>query len=451
MANQYDFFNLMKAGGYNPMDGGITTNQMDIFKTLGLINNVNKNKQAIEKMNKPFGMIGNSAQTDMPLANIQNNNPSLPVAKKPSNNLKQQQLGNMLLALSDIYGGRNPNPGMMQRSQMMMEQRNAAKKEADIESFLSTPEGSKYRQAYELKDLLGIDVSKTNDGTSLMQNAQALAAKRKRYAGMSPEEKALPDGLLLAQEIRDFEGLGGVLKYDAETEFNKNRAGEAGKQGRDFSDGPLTTGQIATDKGFATFYKDYLSKGRGAKNVANVERLDDAKEIMKYAAKNGIAISSVPFSLVAQRPSLSAFFSPEGVMAQERVASVIQQSLKEILGGQFAEREGIALIQRGYNPALNPEENLERLLDLEAQVLQIVESEQDAVEYYENNKKSLDGYKGKRYTSDDFVRDLRKDYTMDVIDMSDQDIEDAYMSAGEGSIWMETLTKEINRRADKRR
>jgi len=40
---------------------------------------------------------------------------------------------------------------------------------------------------------------------------------------------------------------------------------------------------------------------------------------------------------------------------------------------------------------------------------------------------------------------------MDVIDLSDQDIEDAYMSAGEGSIWMETLTKEINRRADKKR
>lgn len=293
--------------------------------------------------------------------------------------------------------------------------------------------------------------SSGNDGTSLMQNAQALAAKRKRYSAMTPQEKASSEGLLLAQDIQDFAGLGGALKYDAETEFNKNRAGEAGKQGRDFSDGPLTTGQIATDKGFATFYKDYLSKGRGAKNVANVERLDDAKEIMKYAAKNKIAISSVPFSLVAQRPSLSAFFSPEGVMAQERVASVIQQSLKEILGGQFAEREGIALIQRGYNPALNPEENLERLLDLEAQVLQIVESEQDAVEYYENNKKSLAGYKGKRYTSNDFVRDLRKDYTMDVIDMSDQDIEDAYMSAGEGSIWMETLTKEINRRADKRR
>ena len=256
---------------------------------------------------------------------------------------------------------------------------------------------------------------------------------------------------LLLQEINDFAGLGGALKYDPRIAFDVSASKEAGRQGVDFSDGPLTTGEVATDKNFANFYKDYLSKGRGAKNVANVERLDDAKTIMKYAAQNGIPISSVPFSLVAQRPSLSAFFSPEGVMAQERVASVIQQSLKEILGGQFAEREGIALIQRGYNPALNPEENLERLLDLEAQVLQIVESEQDAVEYYENNNMSLRGYKGKRYTADDFVRDLRKDYTMDVIELTDQDLEDAYMKANEDSLWIKTLEKEITRRADKKR
>jgi len=430
MANQYDFFNLMKAGGYNPVDGGITTNQMQDFRLQGLLNNMNQTNKNIDALNLPP---------------LQQPNPQAEL-------LKKQKRANMFLAFGDLLKGKDATSGFSQRNAMFDAQQKEAERKADIEAYLKTPEGSKYEQAYRLKDMLGIDVSKSgNDGTSLMQNAQALAAKRKRYAEMTPEEKESLEGKLLLQEINDFAGLGGALKYDAETEYEKNRAAESGKQGVSFGEGPLTTGQVATDKGFATFYKDYLSKGRGAKNVANVERLDDAKEIMKYAAKNGIPISSVPFSLVAQRPSLSAFFSPEGVMAQERVASVIQQSLKEILGGQFAEREGIALIQRGYNPALNPEENLERLLDLEAQVLQIVESEQDAVEYYENNNMSLRGYKGKRYTADDFIRDLRKDYTIDVIKLTDQDIEDAYMSAGEGSIWMETLTKEINRRADKKR
>jgi hypothetical protein len=385
-------------------------------------------------------------------------------AQKAEEDIRRNQFrGNMLMALGDALRGKDISSGFLQRQQSFQqqaekriaeEQRNRIlagypdderKVFAEAEAFGGPAAGYKALQNFRDSQF------KTNDGTSLMQNVNYLAGLRERYDGMTDEEKKSSEGLLLARTIQDFEGLGGVLRYDPETEFDKNRAGQAGKQGRDFGEGPLTTGQIATDKNFANFYKDYLSKGRGAKNVANVERLDDAKEIMKYAAKNGIAISSVPFSLVAQRPSLSAFFSPEGVMAQERVASVIQQSLKEILGGQFAEREGIALIQRGYNPALSPEENLERLLDLEAQVKQIVESEQDAVEYYENNKNSLAGYKGKRYTAEDFVRDLRKDYTMDIIDLSDQDIEDAYLSAGDGSIWMETLEKEITRRADKRR
>lgn len=416
---------------------------------------------AISEFNNPFGLFKtNSTNTDAPIINTSTVNEQKKLEdeqrKKEEQRLKLQNLADTFYMIGASQSGDTQRMAfhsnrLSQRKAEQEARQLKAQKQLEIEDFLNTPEGSKFRQAYELKNTLGIDLPTGNDGTSLMQNAQALAAKRKRYAEMSEVEKESPEGLLLAQDIQDFAGLGGALRYNPQTEFDKKRAAEEAKQGRDFGEGPLTTGQIATDKNFANFYKDYLSKGRGAKNVANVERLDDAKEIMKYAAKNGIAISSVPFSLVSQRPSLSAFFSPEGVMAQERVASVIQQSLKEILGGQFAEREGIALIQRGYNPALSPEENLERLLDLEAQVLQIVESEQDAVEYYENNEKSLAGYKGKRYTSEDFVRDLRKDYTMDVIDMSDQDIENAYLSAGDGSIWMETLEKEITRRADKKR
>jgi hypothetical protein len=321
--------------------------------------------------------------------------------------------------------------------------------ERDREEFIkNNPE---YAQMIRFDQLFDMDMPTGNDGTSLMRNVNALADRRKRYAEMTPEEQLSPQGILLAKEIQDFEGLGGVLKYNAETEYEKNRAAEAGKQGVSFGEGPLTKGEVSADEKFGTFYVNYIEKGRGAKNIANAERLEDAEFIMKYAAQNGIGISGVPAGIIANRPTLSAFFNPEGVMSQERVASVIQQSLKEILGGQFTEKEGIALIQRGYNPSLSPEENLERLLDLKAQVDQIIESEQTAVDYYENNNKSLRGFKGKRYTKEDFNRDLVKDYTMDVIDLSDQALKDAYMIANEDSLWIKTLEKEINRRADKKR
>ena len=414
---------------YNLLNPQNPLGTLDPFGTKSLFADINKTNQQINSMNLP--------------------------QPKEKNPYRQQYMGNMLLALSDVLKGNNPGPGAIERKALIDAQKKEAERKAAIEAFLNTPEGSKYKEAYKLKDLLGIDISKFsksgNDGTSLMQNVAALSEDRKRYANMSKAEQESPEGILLARRIQDFEGLGGALKYDPLTAFDVSASKEAGRQGVDFSDGPLTTGEVATDKNFANFYKDYLSKGRGAKNVANVERLDDAKAIMKYAAKNGISISSVPYSLVAQRPTLSAFFSPEGVMSQERVASVIQQSLKEILGGQFAEREGIALIQRGYNPALNPEENLERLLDLEAQVLQIVESEQDAVEYYENNNKSLRGYKGKRYTADDFVRDLETEYTIDVRKLSEEELEDVFLEANDDSLWESTIEKEIKRRLKKKK
>ena len=53
MANQYDFFNLMLAGGYNPMDGGITSQEMENFKLQGLINNNKALNEKINAMNLP--------------------------------------------------------------------------------------------------------------------------------------------------------------------------------------------------------------------------------------------------------------------------------------------------------------------------------------------------------------------------------------------------------------
>ena len=53
MADQYDFLDLMKAGGYNPLDGGITTNEMQDFRLQGLINNNKALDQKINALNLP--------------------------------------------------------------------------------------------------------------------------------------------------------------------------------------------------------------------------------------------------------------------------------------------------------------------------------------------------------------------------------------------------------------
>ena len=46
-------FNLMLQGGYNPMGGGITTNQMQDFATAGLFNKIQDTNNLIGSLNIP--------------------------------------------------------------------------------------------------------------------------------------------------------------------------------------------------------------------------------------------------------------------------------------------------------------------------------------------------------------------------------------------------------------
>ena len=59
--------------------------------------------------------------------------------------------------------------------------------------------------------------------------------------------------------------------------------------------------------------------------------------------------------------SAKAVLDPEGANVQELAATIAQQSLRELLGGQFAVQENIQLINRFYNRNLPPLFNLARL------------------------------------------------------------------------------------------
>ena len=283
------------------------------------------------------------------------------------------------------------------------------------------------------------------DGSTLITNANFLNELRTQLrVETDPAKKAN-----LQQQIDDVMGLGSVGKYDPKITYDKKVAETLATQGLNFGERPMNKGEISTDEKFATIYTKYIDDGRGAKNITNLERLEDAQLILETAAKNGVAISGVTAGMLSGFPKLSAYFNEQGLMVEERIASVIQQSLKEILGGSFSEREGEALIRRGYNPNLSPEENLERLLDLKAQSQQLIETEKESVDYYENNNKSMRGYKGKTYTQESFIRDLRKDYLLDAKDLDDNQIEDAYKKSKGDSIWESVLEKEILRRTGK--
>ena len=99
--------------------------------------------------------------------------------------------------------------------------------------------------------------------------------------------------------------------------------------------------------------------------------------------------------LIGVQPDfLRAITNPDAQDAIDRVGSVVQRSLREVLGGQFAQKEGEQLVRRAYNPSLPPAKNAARLRALFAVLDQTARNKMDMATYYQDNNYSLGGYKG---------------------------------------------------------
>jgi hypothetical protein len=88
-----------------------------------------------------------------------------------------------------------------------------------------------------------------------------------------------------------------------------------------------------------------------------------------------------------------ALFNPTGQDALDKVRGVIFQSLKATLGGQFAEKEGIRLVEAAYNPKLGAEQNIDRLGALLRRT-QAAATAKDAAAQYFHAKGTLKGFSG---------------------------------------------------------
>lgn len=377
-----------------------------------------------------------------------------PIGQPPVTDNKSKNLAIMLYALGGALRGKSPIESGLGLSQALQKQDLLAKEEERSKRIRESAAehirniGGTEAQIKLAEDdtkfateVISKQISDTNQ-TALIENANYLSKLREDYENETDPVKK--DQLLI--NIRDFERLGGTLRYDPNLKFSLEQAKTAAEQGLDLGEKPLGAGELATDQAFGKFYSEYIQKGRGATNIANLERLKDAEQLLKIADQNDVDISGVTQGMIAGYPTLEAFFNPQGLITRERMESVIQQSLRATLGAQFGEREGAEFIRRGYNPSLSPAENLERLIDLRASTEQLIESEKEATEYWEENK-TLRGYKGKIYNIDSFSRDLETDYKRDVVGLNNEDLEEAYKASLEGSLWEKALEKEIQRRS----
>ena len=93
---------------------------------------------------------------------------------------------------------------------------------------------------------------------------------------------------------------------------------------------------------------------------------------------------------------LLKYTNPAAQDTKEQVQEIAQRNLRLILGPQFTAKEGEALINRVYNPALPQSVNVKRLELLQEQMTSAAKTKQEAVDYYNANG-TLKGFKGKLY------------------------------------------------------
>lgn len=126
----------------------------------------------------------------------------------------------------------------------------------------------------------------------------------------------------------------------------------------------------------------------------NLEALAGVIRDLESGKQNytGPVIGNNPFRKYYEQPSIDA---------EDRVGRVVQQSLRAILGGNFAKDEADQLIQRSYNVKLDEKYNVQRLKLLHDELVRRAQMMDSAANYYSTNG-SLMGFEGRMPGMSDF-------------------------------------------------
>ena len=154
-------------------------------------------------------------------------------------------------------------------------------------------------------------------------------------------------------------------------------------------DRPLSPMEISIDNEISKTFGDTVITGIGAanRNAATIksviDRLGNAEEGEALTGPLKGALGSFGRNV----------FAPTSQAILDDVGGVVQQSLREILGGQFAQKEGEQLIARAYNISSAPEVNAARLRALYMQLESISANKAALVDYVKANGTSA-GFAG---------------------------------------------------------
>jgi hypothetical protein len=217
----------------------------------------------------------------------------------------------------------------------------------------------------------------TDEITRIQQNRNNLIEQR---SALDPRD---PNYLALSRSIQ---------------ELDKRIAYLGGERAEKEGDA-LTVGQKALDKKIGEEYANWVVGGGAVQSASRISRINDITSKLK---KNKDISGPVVGFTLDNLPTMASVLYPDAQDAKDVVESVVQTDLRAILGGQFAQKEGEALIKRAYNPRLGEEKNAKRLQLLALQ-MQMVNDEKNRAMQYFGDKGTIQGYTFRPFTANDFL------------------------------------------------
>lgn len=142
--------------------------------------------------------------------------------------------------------------------------------------------------------------------------------------------------------------------------------------------GDPTAGQKRQDQDFAPIANTWATTGR-----ADAFKLTEQLEEVVTALESGKNLTGYDVGIMPD--FILAYTNSDAIDAREAVQEVIARNLKEILGGQFAQKEGENLLARAYNPLLDEKQNLRRVKAVLEMMKTAAMQKEQKVRYFEEN------------------------------------------------------------------
>jgi hypothetical protein len=119
-------------------------------------------------------------------------------------------------------------------------------------------------------------------------------------------------------------------------------------------------------------------------------------DLLQHATGAGglINITGIPAAAIQEigGDTFSKFVNPQGHIAQDAIRETVQTTLRQVLGAQFTQQEGEALMARAFDIAQTPQENIRRAKILLAQVGGIAKNKQSMADWYNTHHNDISGW-----------------------------------------------------------